>query len=383
MIRRPDALGSIRSSLRRAPITLLLGPRQCGKTTLARMVLPASATNYFDLESPSDLARLQEPMAALAPLRGTIVIDEVQRRPDLFPVLRVLADRRPRRSRFLILGSASPEMLRQSSESLAGRIEVVELGTLTMQECGIGTVARRWLRGGFPRSFLARSMQDSIAWRSSFLAALIERDLPFYQSRLPSPTVWRLWTMLAHHHGQVVNHAAVSSSLGISVPTLRNHMDFLEGLLITRQLQPWFENIGKRQVKSPRIYFRDSGLAHSLLGIDSERSLLSNPRCGASWEGLAVEEILARAPHTDAYWWSTHQGAELDLLLFRGDRRYGVEVKRTDAPSITPSIRIALKTLDLRRLTVVAPVERSYHLSKEVHVLSMEDLVRDPGTVVR
>ncbi len=220
MIRRPDALGSIRSSLRRAPITLLLGPRQCGKTTLARMVLPASATNYFDLESPSDLARLQEPMAALAPLRGTIVIDEVQRRPDLFPVLRVLADRRPRRSRFLILGSASPEMLRQSSESLAGRIEVVELGTLTMQECGIGTVARRWLRGGFPRSFLARSMQDSIAWRSSFLAALIERDLPFYQSRLPSPTVWRLWTMLAHHHGQVVNHAAVSSSLGISVPTL-------------------------------------------------------------------------------------------------------------------------------------------------------------------
>lgn len=383
MIQRPDALDRIRTALRRSPITLLLGPRQCGKTTLARMVVPARHPHYFDLESPADLARLQEPMTALAPLRGTIVIDEVQRRPDLFPALRVLADRRPRASRFLILGSASPEMLRQSSESLAGRIEIVELGTLTMQECGIRTLGRRWLRGGFPRSFLARSARDSIAWRSSFLAALIERDLPFYQSRLPAPTVWRLWTMLAHHHGQVVNHAAVSGSLGISVPTLRNHMDLLEGLLITRQLRPWFENIAKRQVKSPRVYFRDSGLAHCLLGIDTERSLLSHPRCGASWEGLAIEEILERAPHSDAYWWSTHQGAELDLLLLRGDRRYGVEVKRTDAPSITPSIRIALETLGLRRLTVVAPVERSYPLSKEVHVLSMGDLVRDPGAVVR
>jgi predicted AAA+ superfamily ATPase len=316
-----------------------------------------------------------------------VVIDEVQRRPEIFPVLRVLADRRPRPARFLVLGSASPEMLRQSSESLAGRVAMVELTPFTLGECGGNArgrewLERRWIRGGFPRSFIARSMADSLAWRRDFLATLIERDLPFHESRLPSKTVRRLWTMLAHHHGQVVNHAAVSSSLGISAVTLRRHLDLLSGLLVVRQLQPWFENVAKRQVKSPRLYVRDTGLLHSLLDIQDDRSLLSNPRCGASWEGMAIEEILARTPHSEAYWWSTHQGAELDLLLFHKGKRYGVEIKRTDAPTVTPSMRSALECLSLERITVIAPVDRGWTLSDQVSVVGMEELVRKPGVVV-
>jgi hypothetical protein len=387
MIFRPDAAAEVERALRRSPVTLLLGPRQCGKTTLARSFVPASGANYFDLESPADAARLEEPMTALRPLRGTVVIDEVQRRPEIFPVLRVLADRRPRPARFLVLGSASPEMLRQSSESLAGRVAMVELTPFTLGECGGNSrgrewLERRWIRGGFPRSFIPRSMADSLAWRRDFLATLIERDLPFHESRLPSKTVRRLWTMLAHHHGQVVNHAAVSSSLGISAVTLRRHLDLLSGLLVVRQLQPWFENVAKRQVKSPRLYFRDTGLLHSLLDIQDDRSLLSNPRCGASWEGMAIEEILARTPHSEAYWWSTHQGAELDLLLFHKGKRYGVEIKRTDAPTVTPSMRSALECLSLERITVIAPVDRGWTLSDQVSVVGMEELVRKPGVLV-
>jgi predicted AAA+ superfamily ATPase len=383
MLFRVEAAARIEKALRRSPVTLLLGPRQCGKTTLARSFVPASGRNYFDLESPVDLARLDDAMTALRPLRGTVVIDEVQRRPEIFPILRVLADRRPRPARFLVLGSASPAMLRQSSESLAGRVELVELGPFTLAECGASTIDRRWLRGGFPRAFLLRPMEDSRSWRRDFLATLIERDLPFYDSRLPAPTVHRLWTMLAHHHGQVVNHAAIAGSLGISVITLRRHLDLLAGLLLVRLLPPWFENLGKRQVKSPRLYFRDTGLLHTLLDIDSEKALLSNPKCGASWESLAIEEVLARTPHSDAYWWSTHQGAELDLLLFHKGKRYGVEVKRADAPTVTPSMRSSLESLRLERITVVAPVERGYPLAPKVSVAALEEIVQDPGLVVR
>jgi predicted AAA+ superfamily ATPase len=382
MLDRPDALSRVKTALRRSQVVLVLGPRQSGKTTLARGFVKPDSPNYFDLESPSDAARLAEPMTALEKLKGTVVIDEIQRRPELFPALRVLADRKPLPARFLVLGSAAPELLRQSSESLAGRVERVELGPFTLAECGAAKLETRWLRGGFPRSFLARSAADSAAWREDFLSALIERDLPAYDTRLAPAMLRRLWTMFAHHHGQTANLSQIAAGLGIATATVRHHLDLLTGLFVARALSPWFENVGKRQVKSPRLYFRDSGLLHTLLGIDSMKALLSNPRCGASWEGLVIEEILARTPHQDAYWWSTHQGAEIDLILFNRGKRYGVEVKRADAPAVTPSMRIAKETLGLARISVVTPSEKSYDLAKDMRVVAIDDLVADPRCVI-
>lgn len=383
MLGRPSAHDRIARALRRSRAVLLLGPRQCGKTTLARGFVPAGSVNYFDLESPSDARRLGEPMSALAPLRGTVVIDEVQRHPELFPVLRVLADRRPLPARFLLLGSASPQLLRQSSESLAGRVELVELGPFTIDEVGVPSLDRRWLRGGFPRSYLARSTADSAVWRNDFVSMIIERDVPFHDARLPAATVRRMWTMFAHLHGQTAGLSSVAASLGIHQSTVRRHLDLMEGLFVVRQLQPWFENVGKRQVKSPRLYFRDTGVLHSLLDIDSAKSLLGNPRCGASWEGLFIEELLMRAPHSEAYWWSTHQGAELDLLLMHRGKRWGVEFKRADAPTATKSMHVAMETLGLSGLTVVAPVARGYALADRMRVASPAEVVADPALVVR
>jgi predicted AAA+ superfamily ATPase len=382
MLDRSDALSRVTTALRRSQVVLVLGPRQSGKTTLARGFVKPDSPNYFDLESPSDAARLAEPMTALGKLKGTVVIDEIQRRPELFPALRVLADRKPLPARFLVLGSAAPELLRQSSESLAGRVERVELGPFTLAECGAAKLEARWLRGGFPRSFLARSAADSAAWREDFLSALIERDLAAYDTRLAPAMLRRLWTMFAHHHGQTANLSQIAAGLGIASATVRHHLDLLTGLFVARTLQPWFENVGKRQVKSPRLYFRDTGLLHTLLGIGTLKDLLSNPRCGASWEGLVIEEILARTPHQDAYWWSTHQGAEIDLVLFHRGKRYGVEVKRADAPGITPSMRSAKDALGLARISVVTPGERTYDLAKDVRVVAIGDLVADPSIVV-
>jgi predicted AAA+ superfamily ATPase len=386
MLDRSDAVAHVTAALRRSQVVLVLGPRQSGKTTLARGFVKPDSPNYFDLESPPDAARLAEPMTALSRLKGTVVIDEIQRRPDLheglFPALRVLADRKPLPARFLVLGSAAPELLRQSSESLAGRVERVELGPFTLAECGAAKLESRWLRGGFPRSFLARSAADSAAWREDFLSALIERDLPAYDTRLAPAMLRRLWTMFAHHHGQTANLSQIAAGLGIATATVRHHLDLLTGLFVARALSPWFENVGKRQVKSPRLYFRDSGLLHTLLGIDSMKALLSNPRCGASWEGLVIEEILARTPHQDAYWWSTHQGAEIDLILFSRGKRYGVEVKRADAPGVTPSMRIAKETLGLARISVVTPGEKSYDLAKDMRVVAIGDLVASPRCVI-
>jgi hypothetical protein len=382
MLDRSDALSRVTTALRRSQVVLVLGPRQSGKTTLARGFVKPDSPNYFDLESPSDAARLAEPMTALGKLRGTVVIDEIQRRPQLFPALRVLADRKPLPARFLVLGSAAPELLRQSSESLAGRVERVDLGPFTLAECGAAKLEARWLRGGFPRSFLARSAADSAAWREDFLSALIERDLAAYDTWLAPAMLRRLWTMFAHHHGQAANLSQIAAGLGIASATVRRHLDLLTGLFVARTLQPWFENIGKRQVKSPRLYFRDTGLLHTLLGIGTLKDLLSNPRCGAWWEGLVIEEILARTPHQDAYWWSTHQGAEIDLVLFHRGKRYGVEVKRADAPGITPSMRSAKDALGLARISVVTPGERTYDLAKDVRVVAIGDLVADPSIVV-
>lgn len=374
MIQRSSILSTILTALDRSRIVALLGPRQCGKTTLARRFVPPESINYFDLEDPLSLARLDEPMIALSGLKGLVVIDEVQRRPELFPVLRVLADRDPLPARFLILGSASPTLLRQSSESLAGRLEIVTIGGFSLREVGKEACERHWLRGAFPLSFLADGDVNSLAWRKNFIQTFLERDIPQFGIGTPAPMLLRFWTMLAHYHGQIWNAAEPARSLGVNESTVRRYLDLLEGVFMVRQLQPWHENLKKRQVKSPKVYFRDSGLLHHLLGIRSQGDLLSHPKCGASWEGYVIEEAIKAAQPDEAYFWATHGGAELDLLLFRGGRRLGVEVKRMDAPRLTPSMRVALEDLSLDRLTVIYPGERCYRLAQQVEVIPVTDL---------
>ena len=376
-------MDALRRALRRSRVVALLGPRQCGKTTLARELVPADHGNFFDLENPRSLARLDEPLITLSPLRGLVVVDEIQRRPELFPVLRVLADRRPLRARFLVLGSASPELLRQASESLAGRLETIELMGFEVDDVGKGKVERLWRRGGFPLSYLARSEADSASWRSEFLRTFLERDVPQLGVTIPSATLLRFWRMLAHYHGNLWSGSEFARSMGVSGPTVRRYLDLLSGLFMVRQLQPWHENLGKRQVKSPKIYLRDSGLLHSLLGIESEERLLAHPKCGASWEGYAVEETIRLVQPEEACFWATHQGAELDLLLFVNGRRFGVEVKRSDAPRLTPSIRTALEDLKLEHLTVIYPGDRAYELDERVSVMPLADLAAgDPRVVL-
>src|ERR1043166_2675693 len=353
MIVRQTDSGRVRAALRRSRIVALLGPRQCGKTTLARQLVPADSLNYFDLEDPQSVARLAEPGLALRPLRGLVIIDEIQRRPDLFPLLRVLADRRPLRARFLILGSASPDLLTQSSETLAGRLETIPLEGFRLADLGIRSQGRHWLRGGFPLSYAARSENDSITWRRQFLQTFLERDIPQLGVEVPAAALRRFWNMLAHYHAQTWNGAELARALAVSESTVRRYLDLLTGVFMLRQLPPWFENISKRQVKAPKGYVRDSGLLHALLGIAHRRDLENHPKVGASWEGYAIEEVLKALRPDDAYYWATHQGAELDLLLFKRGRRVGIECKRTDAPKLTPSMRIALKELKLLRLLVV------------------------------
>lgn len=361
-------------ALKRSRIVALLGPRQCGKTTLAREFVSADAPNYFDLEDPVGLARLAEPELALRSLRGIVVIDEIQRRPDLFALLRVLADRRPLPARFLILGSASPELLRQSSETLAGRVETVPLEGFRLCDVGVVHQNRHWLRGGFPLAFTARSEPDSVAWRRQFLQTFLERDIPQLGIRIPALALRRFWSMLAHHHGQIWNAAELARGMGVGEATVRRYLDLLAGVFMVRQLPPWFENLGKRQVKSPKIYVRDSGLLHVLLGVASRRDLDMHPKVGASWEGYAVEEVLKAMQPDEAYFWATHQGAELDLLLFKSGKRIGVECKRSDSPSLTPSMRIAMADLRLDRLHVVYPGDRRYALARNVDVMPLGDL---------
>lgn len=379
VLRRPEALARIRRALRRQRVVAVVGPRQCGKTTLARELVDPESSNYFDLEDPTSLARLGDPMTALRPLRGTVVIDEVQRRPDLFPVLRVLSDRRPLPARFLVLGSASPELLRQSTETLAGRVEVVTLEGFALDEVGAARLQVHWRRGAYPRSFLARSESDSVAWRRDFVQTFLERDAPQLGLAVPAPALLRFWTMLAHWHGGIWKASEPARSLGVSEPTVRRHLDFLTGAFMVRQLQPWHENLSKRQVKAPKVYVRDSGLLHHLLGVRSDKELLSHPKCGSSWEGYAIEETLKAVRPDQAYFWATHQGAELDLLLFTDGRRIGLEVKRADAPATTASMRIALADLRLDHLLVVYPGTRRYELADRITVLPVTALAEPPS----
>ncbi len=376
MIPREALTHRLKVALDRSRVVALIGPRQAGKTTLARTFVSEKSLNYFDLEDPVSLVRLEQPMTALEGLEGLVVIDEVQRRPDIFPIIRVLVDRPLLPARFLILGSASPNLLRQSSESLAGRLETVTMGGFSLDEVGIEHHKRHWLRGAFPLSFLASSEDDSMAWRKNFIQTFLERDLPQFGITVPSHTLLRFWTMLAHYHGQVWNAAELARSLSVSQPTVRRYLDTLTSVFMLRQLRPWHANLGKRQIKSPKIYFRDSGLLHNLLGVMSEHNLHTHPKLGASWEGYVIETVINVASHSEAYFWGTHGGAELDLLLLNEGRRLGVECKRMDAPRLTKSIRIAIQDLNLDHLVIIYPGTRAYPLNDHVTVVPLEHIVQ-------
>ena len=362
--------------LREFPVVALLGARQVGKSTLARQLVAArrGPTTWFDLENPEDLARLADPGLELRPLRGLVVLDEIQRLPDVFPVLRVLADRPRTPARFLVLGSASPELLRQTSETLAGRVAFHELGGFDLHE--VSDLERLWLRGGFPRAYLARSGAAGRRWRDDFIRTFLERDLPGLGSAVPPATLRRFWTMLAHWHGQIWNGAEFGRAFGVAHTTVRRHLDLLTSAFVVRQLPPWYANVAKRQVRSPKVYVADSGILHALLGLTTREALVSHPKVGASWEGFVVRQIihlLATRPD-QCFHWSTYSGAELDLLVAAGNRRYGFEVKRTEAPRLTTSMRSALETLDLQRLDVVHAGQRLYQLAPRVRALPAAQL---------
>jgi uncharacterized protein len=371
MLEREELESAVRAALARSPAVALVGPRQVGKTTLARRLLGTGSPNWFDLEDPEVAALLATPMTALRDLHGLVVIDEVQHAPDLFKVLRVLVDRPDNTARFLLLGSASPALLRQSSESLAGRLEVIEAGGFTLAETGTEHASALWWRGGFPRSFTAPSDPASRIWRREFIRTTVERDLPQLGLNVAAPAMYRFWAMLAHFHGQIWNAADPARSLGVNESTVRRYLDWLTQAYLVRQLQPWFANLGKRQVKAPKIYLRDCGLLHELLGIGDPQALQRHPKCGASWEGFALDQVLRIARPDEAYFWATHAGAELDLLMFKDGRRVGVEFKRSDAPSLTPSMKIAMQDLELDALHVVYPGQRRYSLAPRIDAVPL------------
>jgi predicted AAA+ superfamily ATPase len=374
MIKRKSLQARVREGLESRPVTALLGPRQCGKTTLARMLVSADSESYFDLEDPRDLARLSSPQTTLESLKGIIVLDEIQRRADLMPLLRVLADRRPIQARFLLLGSASPDLMRHASETLAGRVHFVEMEGLSLEEVGIEHLRRLWLRGGFPESYVAANNRLSGQWREDFIQTFLERDMPQFGFRFPAMTLRRFWTMVAHYHGQTWNGSEIGASLGVSHHATRRYLDALTGSYMIRQLPPWTANVGKRVVKSPKVYLRDSGILHALLGIDDEKALAGHPKLGSSWEGFVIEQILGWVGDRDSYFWATQSRAELDLLLIRKGRPWGFEIKHQDAPTLTRSMSIAVTDLNLEHLWVVYPGKKRYRIHERVECIGLGDL---------
>lgn len=374
MIKRHEIFKRLERSLKQNAVTALLGPRQSGKTTLARLLASSYKSHYFDLKSPVDMAHLENPLRALERLKGIVVIDEIQRRADLFELLRVLSDRKPLPARFLILGSASFELIRHSSESLAGRIGLIDMGGFSASEVGKGQVERLWFRGGFPRSFLAKSNSESQAWRENFVRTFLERDIPQLGIKIPALTLRRFWTMVAHDHGQTWNGSEIGGSLGIAHTTARQYLDLLTGAFVLRQVGPWFENVGKRVVKSPKVYLRDSGLLHSLLRINEFKTLESHPKLGASWEGFVIEQIVNGMGERDIYFWATHAGAELDLIVIRRGKRWGFEIKYADAPKLTRSMKIAKKDLNLDHLWIIYPGKDNYPLENKVDCIGLNFL---------
>jgi len=378
MIQRHLLQATVRKALSRSRGVLLSGPRQSGKSTLAQQFLSRNSPNYFDLEYPAHAQRLAQATLTLEHLSGLVVVDEVQLKPDLFPLLRVLMDRFNTPGQYLLLGSVSPALLRQAGESLLGRVETVEVAGFDLSEVNAQTVGysdaaslRLWLRGGFPCAYLANSDEDSLAWCQQAIANHVRVDMPQFGINIASPAMLRFWSMLAHYHGQIWSAAPMAQSMGVSEPTIRRYLDTLTQTLMVRQLQPWHENLGKRQVKAPKIYFRDTGFLHALMGITSLSALLTHPQCGASWEGFALEQVLRLAQPDQAYFWATHQGAELDLLLLKGGQRIGVEFKRADAPTLTKSMRIAADNLKLDALYVVYPGSQRYLMAPGVEAVPL------------
>jgi predicted AAA+ superfamily ATPase len=383
MISRSSIRDSLNQGLKHSPGVALLGPRQCGKTTLARQVAQEQGARIFDLENPEDAAALENPMLALEALRGLVVLDEVQRKPELFPILRVLMDRPDSPAKFLLLGSASPFLVRGVTESLAGRVSFIDLQGFSIDEVGIGEQGKLWERGGFPRSFLAAEESLSHAWRRDFIRTFVEKDFGSLGLGATPSSLGRLWQMTAHYHGQSLNASEIGRSLGESYKTIQRHLELLEGAFMIRMLRPWFENLGKRLVKSPKLYVRDSGLLHALLGIGSHDALLGHPKLGASWEGFALEQILWKLPRVDAWFWGTQGGAELDLFIQPGGRRIGFEFKVSDAPRMTKSLSIARDDLKLDELIVVKPMGACYHLEDRIRVMSLEDATAYCGELTR
>lgn len=381
VIDRPFYIEKLSTAVKRSPVTALLGPRQCGKTTLARMFGAGKQAIHFDLESQPDQQRLQNPELMLGSLKGLVILDEIQVVPELFNVLRVLVDRVTNQARFLILGSASPGIIKTVSETLAGRVEFVELGGFDVRETGADSCQTLWLRGGFPRSFLAESDGDSLAWREGFIRTFLERDIPQLGITVPSAAMRRFWTMLAHYHGQTWNASELARSMGLSDKTVRFYLDILAGTFMVRQLQPWYENLSKRQVRAPKIYLRDSGILHGLLNIPDLHTLSGYPLVGASWEGFALEQVLRSINPPEAFFWATHNGTEIDLFfLFKGGR-YGVEVKFNEAPKVTRSMRIAVKDLNLDRLWIIYPGQYAYRVDEKITVWPLSDVADLPSRI--
>ncbi len=368
MIQRSEYLARLDKALSRNPVAMLIGPRQVGKSTLAAIYGEGRELTRFDLEHPTSRPLIEQPLTMLEGLRGLVVIDEAQRAPDLFPVLRVLADRADTPARFLLLGSASPHLTRQSNESLAGRVEVIEVRGLSMAETG-GDHQKPWLRGGFPRSYLARNEEDSVNWREQFIRTFIERDLAMLGFGASTPAMGRFWAMLAHYHGQLWNASELAASMGVSQRTVNRYLDALEQTFMVRRLLPWHENVGKRIVKSPKIYLRDTGILHAHLRIGTMRDLLLHPKLGASWEGFVLEQLLTLLPTTDPYFYNVHGGSELDLFFLHRGRRIGVEIKREDAPRMTRSMHVALADLRLDELWVLYPGSRTYPMGERTQAL--------------
>ena len=376
-LQRTTYLDALRQRLAESPVVALVGPRQAGKTTLARMLAASwgGVVHSFDLESPADLARLANPELALRPLEGLVILDEVQRRPDLFPLLRVLADRPGWPARFLILGSASPALVESGSESLAGRVALIDVTGFSLAELGQQALATLWWRGGFPRAYLAQDDDAARRWIEDFRRTFLERDIPQLGLRVPAATLGRFWMMLAHFHGQVLNQAELARALGSSEPTARRYLDILCGTYVVRQLPPWFENLKKRQVRSPKIYIRDNGILHALLGVADAAALQGHPKVGASWEGFCLEQILSVCGERDAYFWGTHSGAELDLLLTRRGRRLGFEFKYADRPRTTKSMHVAREDLHLDHLYVVHPGVHRFALDDAITAIPLPALI--------
>jgi len=378
MIKRNNFLNRLQTAISRSPITALLGPRQCGKTTLARYFGEKQSADYYDLESQVDLRRLQNPELILGIAKGLVILDEIQLLPQLFSVLRVIVDRPESKSKFLILGSASPYIIKNASESLAGRVEFIELTGFNALETDVSALSDLWSKGGYPRSFLAKTDNDSYVWRDGFIRTFLERDIPQLGISIPAQAMRRFWTMLAHFHGQIWNASKVARSMGVTDKTTRSYLDILSGTYMIRQLQPWFQNISKRQVKAPKIYFRDTGLLHSLLGMTNMHNLIGHPQVGASWEGFVIEQTLAIFEPSACYFWNTYSGAELDLFFIHDGKRIGIEIKFSEAPKVTKSMKVAKQELDLDCLFVIYPGKHEYQVDKNITVWPLSKLTDLP-----